>query len=386
MFGLSFGSVKRDVIGVIDVGSGSAAVGILQLRGKDPALILAASRTPLSFEDRTEDQSISAVAAAIRQAGEKTFAFYNSQKEHPVPGRLFMFLRVPWSRSRSLEARQKLEQETLITDKMISALGKQVLDTEKDIDPKNLLEASVMKILLNGYQVSNLRGKRAHSIAVSVLLSDANVKLKAAALESAITLFPTLSPLWRSHTRAVMRVLGAGVDNWRNCVVVDIGTEGTSICVVRKGVLFEQVAITDGSRSILRAISPKGMPEETLALLSVLERDQAGESTEQIRASIAQSEPVLVRMFGESFSNLAASRRLPNKLLLIVHPDLSPMLVRFLSKIDFAQFTVTTQPFSVLSLDAKNLGRHVIPGNAVTPDPSLSVAAAFVNIEESDAS
>ena len=385
MLGLSF-AAKRDPIAIVDVGSGSAAVGILQLRGNDAAIIHAATRISLSFENRTPDQSVSAVSQAIEEAGKKTLAFYRSLKDHPTPDTLFIFLRTPWSRSKSAESHQKFEEETPITDKLISQLAKQVLATEKEIDTKNLLEATVMKILLNGYQVVDPKGKRAHDVSISVLLGDADLKVKASVLNAVKSFLPSHVPQWRTHTRATLRILGVSPENWRDSVVVDVGTEGTNIAVVRKGILCEQQSFPEGSRSILETISKKGMPEETLALLSLLDKDDANQANEQIRTMISQAEPDFIKMFGERFSALATQGRLPNKLMLVVHPELASMLSRFLSKIDFAQFTITNQPFSVLPIDAKHLSRYVVPGNGVTPDPSLSIAAAFVNIEENERS
>ncbi|MEN9561241.1 MAG: hypothetical protein RIQ56_514 [Candidatus Parcubacteria bacterium] len=382
MFGLSSSSKKSEVIAIVDVGSGSAAVGIIQLHDSQPAMILASNRASLSFEERTESQTIAAVATAIKTAGVKALEFYRSQKDQKPPTKLYIFLRVPWSRSKAIEMRQKLDEETVISDKMVSALAKQALTEEKDIDSKNLLEAAVIHIMLNGYRVVNIKGKRAHTLNISVLLSDSHESLKIAVQDAALSVFPSLTPQWRTHTRALVKILSRNMDEWRNCVVFDVGTEGTSISVIRKGMLAEQVTLPEGSRAILHKISRQGMPEETLALLALLEREQSGPATEGIRASIANAEPELIRVFGEQFSRLASPRRLPNKLLLIAHPDLAPLLAQFLSRIDFAQFTITAQPFSVLPLDANHLGRHLQAAKGAVPDPSFSIAAAFVNIDE----
>src|SRR6185503_5739772 len=150
MFGLSFAA--KNVVAIIDVGSGSAAVGIMQLREKDTAIISAAHRTPLSFEDREEAQTISSISAAIKEAGQKVLTTYNALKEHPTPGQLFIFLRIPWTRSKTADVKQKFEENVAISDKMISSLAKQALADEKDIDANNLFEATVTRILLNGYR------------------------------------------------------------------------------------------------------------------------------------------------------------------------------------------------------------------------------------------
>ena len=381
MFGLS--SRKRGTIAIVDVGTGSAGVGILRLHDKEAAIMQASARVSLTFEDRTPQQSIAALSQAIKEAGGKAMSSYHSQKEHPAPDSLFIFLRIPWCRSKSMEAVKRFDEETLITDRVISQLAKEVLTAEKDIDTTNLLEATVMKIQLNGYHVADPKGKRAHSVAISVLLSDADLNAKANILEAVKSIFPSHVPQWRTHTRALMRVLGESSEEWRDCLVLDLGTESASVFVVRKGILLDQTIVQYGSRSILKAVSKRGMPEETMALLSLYERDQAGESTEQIRTQIAEAEPEMIQKFGERLSALASQKRLPNRLLLVAHPDLAAMLSRFFSKIDFAQFTVTNQPFSVLAVDSKHLERFIVAGNGAVPDPSISIAGAFVNIEES---
>src|SRR3989344_3073449 len=99
------------------------------------------------------------------------------------------------------------------------------------------------------------------------------------------------------------------------------------------------------------------------------------------RAAIAKAEPEIVKAFGEIFGRLSASRRLPNRLLLLAHEDLSPWLVRFFSRIDFAQFTVTTRPFSPAPLSMDTLKELVAFEKDVALDVPLGIAAALVPLE-----
>ena len=82
----------------------------------------------------------------------------------------------------------------------------------------------------------------------------------------------------------------------------------------------------------------------------------------------------------------AAIHRLPDTLVLLAHPDILPWLSKFFSRIDFAQFTVTTQPFTVRTMLPNNA-----PGDASqtaqgsAEDPGLALAVGFVTIEQNEA-
>ena len=103
---------------------------------------------------------------------------------------------------------------------------------------------------------------------------------------------------------------------------------------------------------------------------------------EDIKNGMARAEQELIRIFGEAMARLATSRRLPNKLVLAVESDMADWLSHFFSRIDFTQFTVTTQPFSVEVLSAENLKNLVTASDSgKNVDSGLLVAAAFVNSE-----
>jgi hypothetical protein len=88
----------------------------------------------------------------------------------------------------------------------------------------------------------------------------------------------------------------------------------------------------------------------------------------------------MVREFGEQLAGLAGKSRLPQDLLLFVHPDLAPWLSRFFSRLDFSQFTVPLKPFSVVELSSKDMAEWIEIDGA-SPDISLLLASSLVHIE-----
>jgi hypothetical protein len=165
-------------------------------------------------------------------------------------------------------------------------------------------------------------------------------------------------------------------------VAVDMTGEATGIVVVREGIVDKELSMPEGMYTILRRFTEKGMPEETLSLMRMLEREHCDtEACDALKASIGRVEPELVRIFGEGMAKLASPQRLPAHLAVAAHTDISPWLSRFFSRIDFTQFTQTAQPFIVHALTPKDLAGSVVSESGIALDIGLAVASALVDKE-----
>ena len=119
------------------------------------------------------------------------------------------------------------------------------------------------------------------------------------------------------------------------------------------------------------------MPEETLSMIRALETDScSNDECRRIADALVQTEQRLTRAFGERLSLLAAPRRLPNTLVLLAAEEILPWLSEFFGRIDFAQFTTTTLPFSVI---APRVTGHAEGDGAA--DAQLRLACALVHSE-----
>lgn len=99
-----------------------------------------------------------------------------------------------------------------------------------------------------------------------------------------------------------------------------------------------------------------------------------------VETALAKAEPELAAAFGAAFGELAAARRLPNTLLLSAHQYFVPWLTAFFERIDFAQFTLTSRPFTVEPISAKG-SRDIIWEPGVGTDQVIAEAVAFINTE-----
>ncbi|QQG37608.1 MAG: hypothetical protein HYS26_03185 [Candidatus Kaiserbacteria bacterium] len=378
------GKKSARVAAVADVGSGSAGIAIVSFGGTAPSKVLVEQRGYLPQEKREPAQTASALATLLRESAETALKHYADKHKEPVSD-VYAIVHAPWVRSKTIRGSSTFPEPTLIDEAIIGRLAKETLAQEQEFDKSAIMEASVVRVELQGYPTSKPEGKRASDIAVSVLVSECDKNVRASVKETLGAVFPGLQVAFRSPTRAFLSILRENHDLPKDCLVVDVTSEGTDITAVRQGVTVDHTVVPEGSRSILRKIASDRMPEETLSLMKMLAHDQCeNESCEAIKAAIAKVEPDLAKIFGEGMGKIATRARLPNRLLFTAEDDIASWLQQFFSRIDFTQFTVTTRPFAAEQIAGAAITRFVDIGEQLQSDAGFATSLALVNIEGRD--
>ena len=367
-------------VAVADVGSGSAGVAILSIEHGKPARVEAVHRVILPFEERTEEQTISGIIGALSESAEKALVETNT-KSGSIQN-VYAVIRVPWMRSKSIRAIKKFAGEERVSSAVISDLARAALTEEKDFDHKNLIEASIVRVELNGYATANPVGKHAHIVFLSTLVSECGTRIRVGVEETIARIFSSKAML-RSGTGALLAVLRERSVSHSDYLVVDMTSVATSMFAVHKGAPAHHVLVPEGTRTILKRVGGSRMPEETVTLMRMLAREHCEDAAcIEVKTGMARAEQELSRVFGEAIGQLALHGRLPNTLVLSVDPVFADWLSGFFSRIDFTQFTITTQPFSVEALTPESLKNLVISSDPTkATDLGLLVAAALVNSE-----
>ena len=364
---------------VADIGDGSVAVSFVTM-GRSPVEVHASARAMLPFEDRSREQTLAAITNCLKDTTEKLLKAY-LQKGGTAPHAVHVVLRAPWTRFRTARADGTFEKEQAITKELIAQYAKKALAQQSELDRANILEAGVMQVFLNGYPTGEPLGKRASSIGVVAFESDADSVMKKAITEEAGALLPDRPLTIRSGMRALLVVMQEYLPEMQRFFLIDMGGATTACAVVRKDAITQYAAASEGLATILKRVAGGGLPEETMSLLRMLAADACSSSAcEALKDSLARAEPDLVRAFGEVFTSLAGVRRLPNAAILAAPLELSPWLQGFFSRIDFSQFTTTTQPFTVETLTPEHLQDSVSWGKEGTPDAGIATAALGVQL------
>jgi hypothetical protein len=346
--------------------------------------VLVTERAELPNEKRPDAATVASITSLLTETARKALDAYSKDaKNERHVSKTYAIIHAPWTRSKTVRAATEFPKETRVEKKMIAALAKQALQAETEYNREKILEASVVRVQLNGYATKEPVGKTAKRIEVFTLISECEPSIKNSISDALVKSFACPPATLRSDTRALLFVLREDPTLPKETLVVNMTSEATNMIVMRKGVVTDATLAQEGSNPIVRRIAGTMMPEETLSLIRLLILDQCeAEACKEIQERMAKTEPELVKTFGEALSTLSASRRLPNTLELLTHEDLAPWLSRLFSRIDFAQFTVTTRPFSPNTLTLKDLSETITFEEHVQPDLGLGMGAALVNMEE----
>ncbi len=380
---MHLGRTREKILGVVDIGSGSAAVAIVAVPKDGPVRILAAERRFLPLEERTPQAIVGAIGTHLVEAGTHALEAYR-KSGGALPEKIYAVIRAPWAHSKTVEAGARYPEVTRISEKLIGGLAQQALASDTEFDKSHILEASVIRVEVNGYPTKQPEGKSGTELSVAALISDCDPDLRSTVTSALQQLFATRPVVMRSGAHAILSVMRDKQDESRDFLIVDMASEGTNFIVTRDGLTTEHGSTPEGKNSILKRISGTGLPDETLTLLRLIARGECHDpACEAVETAMAKAEPEMVRAFGEVIAKLVVRQRLPNHLILATHDDLTAWLSSFFSRIDFAQFTMTTQPFTVSPLKPVDFAHWALPSTSVPADTGMLIASALVNIEES---
>ncbi|KKW23436.1 MAG: hypothetical protein UY70_C0036G0002 [Candidatus Kaiserbacteria bacterium GW2011_GWB1_52_6] len=382
-----FGSSHERVMAVVDVGSGSGGVAILIVQNDGgPATIVAADRSILPLEDRSKEQTMKGVVSMIKEAGTKVLKQYTESDEGKrlgPPRKVYASIRAPWTRSSAGFASVVFPKEQTITKELITKIARTALEEDHELDKANMLETSVVRVELNEYPTAHPLGKQARRLSAVTFESDFDPVMRKLVTDALHSVFGESEQIMHSGARTYLSIVQERMDHPETYVIIDMVSEATTCMAVRNGIITHHAVLSEGVRTILRRIAgTEGMPEEMLNLMRmVVAGSCSGEACDKLNAALAKIEPDLVRIFGEAIGAFVGKQRLPDTLILAAHPDITAWLSHLFSRIDFAQFTITTRPFVVHVMKPDSLKGSVLPKPGVSIDTGIVVTCAFVNTE-----
>jgi len=386
MLTLPFAHKHEKVIAIADVASDSAGACIALVRDDEPASIICAERSELTFDEKSPHQTGTNIISALEDASGKVMRVYSKLQDkgagRPISS-VHAIIHAPLITSQTSRAVISFEREEPITHEIIGSLAKSALESAKQLDRSRLFEGGMASIELNGYRTGKPIGKRAHTVSVAALTSECDPDMRAKITESLRKGFGAQNPILHSDTRALLLGMHMNPVHTNRHLVVDVSGDSTNCLVIHKDAAAEHLTVPEGVRTILKRIVGNGMPEETLSLMRMVSRDACSTpACDQLNTSLTRVETELAKTFGEAFGKLISERRLPNDLVLIVAPDFAPWMSNFFSRIDFGQFTVTTRQFSIHTLTVEDVRASVASNSSSKVDAWFALATALGSTQE----
>ena len=358
------------VVCIVSAASDGATVCYART-GKDKPHVLYAKRALLPLEDRSDEQIRVAIVNTIDTLLKDTANRF-------APDSIHVVVHEPWSRFGTASGSVVFEKERSITKALIDEVARSALEKIQEKDA----EAGVVRVFLNGYPTERPLGKRAHSLETIVFGGSVLQLFRTAAEHSIGSYFPGRRVHFHTGARVVLTVAHERMPQLNRFVVLSI--RGMSECMVIRHETETQYGTSkEGVGTILKHVAPHGLPEETLSLFRMAESDFCSTDTcNAMKDVVARAEPELVRSFGDMFAALASTRRLPNDMLLFAPAELMPWLSHFFTRIDFSQFTTTTQPFSIQTMHQADIDGLASFEAGIVGDAMIATTAAAVNMFE----
>lgn len=370
---------RARTIAVVDVGSGYIGCALVAAPHAGAATVIGYGHARLSLEKRTYVQSRAHITAELSEAIAAAQNSAGASHHRARISEVHVVLHAPWISSQVVTVAEAMEKSTYIDASRIALLAKKTLSGH-DTEPAQLLEKQVIAIKLNGYPTLAAEGKHAETIELSAMLGTGDPSLTKS-LETELRLaFPAAKLTWLSAENAYTMILRK-TEFSSHALIVDVGVSETNLIVLEDGIPQTERSVPEGLRGMLARMHGLESPADTLAMLRMHARDACeNDACTALQKAIAAAEPDLVKVFGEHFAKLAETRHLPNTLLLVAHPDATEWLTSFFDRIDFAQFTVTTMPFTTVAVTPDMFSW------LITSDPhmdaSLALASASIVLRE----
>lgn len=372
---------------IADIEDGSVGVALVAFSDSKPAQVLVSERRSLSPDQSGGEKSPVPITSLFSECLESVLKNYNASdavKSAGPPKSVHVFLHAPWTHARIASVEERFEKPRSITKAMIATVAQNALAQQSSLDRASILEAGVLQVYVSGYPTANPIGTPGTSLSVVAYESDVVPEAKQRVLEILGKHLPGRTPHLMAGMKSFLTVAHEHFPEHYRYIIIDVNGFTTTAAVILREAMSQEATIPEGTMSILKRISPTtGLPEETLSMLKMLDKDYCSTpACAALKESLARAEPELVKSFAEMFALLTAKRRIPNLCIISVQQELAPWLTSFLERIDFAQFTTTTQPLSVQSLTPEHVSGLVKWNEKTKQDTGIAIATGAVHILE----
>jgi hypothetical protein len=372
---------------VFDIGGGSVGAAILIADRASIARVLFDTRITLTNEDRDENQLILGLAKALSEAGTAVLDRYTKSpfaKSHGPVKDVHAMIHAPWVRSLTRDSHITLTSPVRITREAIEKASKEAAkDTAGTPQGHIVFERTVVRVELNGYPTGLPVGKTASLIRVLALESSIATALQNPITSAITALLPGRTPLFHSAMYAYSTVVRELSMHASSFTFLDIESEASSCSAIMSGSITEQGSIPAGTRTLIRSATGTngGSADSIYSMIRMIAEGTCSDSACDEAARVLEAvEPVFMRSFGEVFSTMITKSRLPNPLVISVHPTMAAWATAFFERLDFSQFTLTGKPFEVQVLTSRELTALAVFGPDATPDTGIAIIAALVHI------
>lgn len=382
--------VGRDVVLILDIGSGSVGGAIAFSSSHEPPTILYSTRTEILFRHEADSsrllslmlRALSEVMLAITHEG---FEASGLSTKRPKISEVLVSLSAPWTISKTTFLHLKNQKPTRITETVFETL---LEDAEKTRTPNELpkgsvgIEKKLIRSVLNGYETSNPYGKEATEAEFTVLSSFSLPKITEKISDVVTHLAHTENVSFHSFSLLSFATLRDIFPTTSSFIFMDVSGEQTEVSIVKKNVLVETITFPYGKNHLIRALStdnsiPGSSAESFIRLFH--DNKGTGKLYDKAMETCDAFQKDWLSHFLKAIATFSEELFLPKTLFLTADAIMIPIIKDSIGKGDFTKFTLASAPFETTIINENLLTPYVHVNPSLVVDPFLLIETLFAS-------
>ena len=365
------------VVAILDVDGDSVGVVLAHVIPKMPLAILGEKRVRLPASDRTLEHSAARLADILENS---SLELLNSIRGMSyVVDTAYIVLRMPWVSTRLVRRAVYSGKEVPVTREFINTVAMNAISGDIVPSQEDYLEGRVMRVELNGYPTNDPLGKRAHTVDLTLLVSESPKREREIVKAAVQRTFPVAHVEWRSGTRAMAHAMRTRAQAEKEYLFVDVGPESSQLTLVSDGVITAHETVPFG----LRAFVSGGEVSEDIirdSLLAHRDARHAPSLDAAVRAHMARKGEDAVAAFAPALAAVSHGRSIPDRVHALAPQESQVWLSHVFDRPECSQLKHSHGPIHMLPVNAASFAPVFHTSDAVQ-DPSLALACALVHNE-----
>ena len=389
----SFSSNKKgeEVSAVFHIGSGSVDGHLIRLSKVSKPEIIYSLSVPISFQKdiklerhfRLMVKTLDSVLKDILKEGLKHLNF-TGFRNHGLRNAFFI-LSSPWCASQTKVIKIKKDKPFEISGDSIESIiseQEQKFLSDDSSEGSKIIEKRIIEAKLNGYRVTEIYGKKAKNIELSLFMTSAPEYILKELSNATLKYFNFRSSHFYSFALAsfsAIRDIYSDIDDF---IYLDVHGELTDLSIIKDNVFVESASFPAGKNFFVRQISEKLRVSATEAYSLInLRADGKCDSVTSLKIEKAIDESLKdwLERFHSVLTSLSLNMYVPRTIFIIASDEFSAFLVKKLKEEKFSQFSMTEESFDVIVLDTKNLCEYCKSDKNFKKEPFAEMECVFLN-------
>ncbi|MBI3632218.1 MAG: hypothetical protein HY225_02110 [Candidatus Vogelbacteria bacterium] len=381
MFGF-FGKDKGDSTLIIDVGSGSIGVALVNL-GDSVPILKYQIRQDLVFQKDLNSRNL--FSSTIKTLSRILEQYHRAGQ--PNPKRIYCYLSSHLSLSQTRIIRSKFETPYIINRSFVNNIVEKELSafknehTGKYKNSSILIERKLMSLKLNGYSVSEIDNKMVHEIELSVFFTLMSTGVENEIRHIVADFFHHKILEFHSFLFANFATTRDLLTEEKEYVFIDIGSEISDFSVVRDGVLEASISFPLGKNSVIRKLLKNAGGEKVLldSRLNIYNSNLLNSDDDRRFLDLLRSAgDDWMRAMEKAAYGTSTNKRLPQKFIVISDQDVSKIFKEFLSSLNLTHLTLFDRNPEITFLKDLDINKFIDNRSGIVGDPFLTIDALFL--------